>query len=269
MDYINRKWYQEAVINGKAMPTRRKEDTNEKRWKNLIEPLLPSRDGKDRLFIELGSNAGFYLRKMADLGFKTIGIEKEDEFVAQAKYWEENDPKGTETIQADLREWPLRASYIVLLANVHYWLTPDELKELIHWLIVRSMYVIVIGRFRPMRQHKSDCRLPALLESFDGWVQGKVTEDGKHYGTIFRNPIIIEREVSELEFFQKLMKSKRFYAAFAEMVEKVLSGEITKLETGSKYYRYLQWRNDKTRRRRFVKKIKLIKSVAEMELSLL
>ena len=84
IDYIKNNWYQEATIKGVKMSQRRNRDTNEKRWKNLIEPLLPFTDGNDRLFMELGSNAGFYLRKMSDLGFKTIGVEIEDEFVAHA-----------------------------------------------------------------------------------------------------------------------------------------------------------------------------------------
>ena len=63
-------WYQNATINGVAMPTRsRRRNTHERRWRTFVKPLLPLEDGTDRTFIELGCNAGFYLRKMKDRGY--------------------------------------------------------------------------------------------------------------------------------------------------------------------------------------------------------
>jgi len=260
-DYINRKWYQEATINGVKMKQRRQSDTNEKRWKNLIEPLLPFRDGDSRLFVELGSNAGFYLRKMADLGFETIGVEIEDEFVAQAKYWEENEPKGTITIQMDLNDYKMKACQIVLLANIHYWLTPEQVTALVKKLRRYALYVIVVGRFKQMRAHKSDCRMKPLQKSFKGWLQGEVTEDGKHFGTVFKNPKLVEKDTFQLGFHQQLMKSRRFLPSFSKMVQDVRDGKLDKLDKDHAYYRYLQWRKDPERDRRFIDKLNLINDV--------
>lgn len=261
--HISNKWYQEATIKGVIMPQRRRHDTNEKRWKNLIEPLLPFRNGDDRLFTELGSNAGFYLRKMADFGFKTIGVEISDEFVAQARYWEENEPKGTIIVQADLNTYPLPPCQIVLLANIHYWLTPDELEALISKLKRTALYVIVVGRFRGLSPHKSPCQLEPLKESFSWWLQGEVTQDNKHYGTIFRSRNLVEKDTVELGFYQQLMKSDRFYPAFCDLIDKVLNGVLDGLNKNTSYYRYLQWRGDVNRATRFVDKVELIKSVAK------
>jgi len=37
-----------------------KPENHEKRWQLLLEPLVPN-DGRDRLFLDLGCNAGFYM----------------------------------------------------------------------------------------------------------------------------------------------------------------------------------------------------------------
>ena len=58
------------------MPARRRYDTSQHRWDALIKPILPEKGGH-RLFVELGCNAGFYLRKASELGYQTIGVEKE------------------------------------------------------------------------------------------------------------------------------------------------------------------------------------------------
>ena len=256
-------WYQEATINGVKMRQRRYRDTSQYRWETLIEPLLPFRDGTDRRFVELGSNAGFYLRKMADLGFSAIGVEREKEFYDHAMYWENNDPKGTLTLHTVLNDYRVPSCQVLLLAQVHYWLTRKEISRLMWKLRRVAMHVIVVGRHRPMRAHRSDCRIEPLRGYFKGWVEGETTENQKHFGVIFKNSRLVEKETGELGFYQQLMKSKRLLPAFDKLINDVISGEVTGLCKRHPYYRYLQWRGDPLRDRRFIKKVNLIKSVYE------
>ena len=97
-------WYQEAKILGKKMPQRRLKDTNEKRWKRYVEPLISFESG---VFTDLGCNAGFYCRKMIDKGFTVYGVEKSTEFINHAYYWETCHPKGVKFYHSDIMNYRL------------------------------------------------------------------------------------------------------------------------------------------------------------------
>jgi len=235
------RWYQEAVINEIGMTVSRKKDTSEKRWNNLIKPLIPYKKGENRMFIELGCNAGFYCRKMADLGYKSIGIEKEVEFIRHACFWESCDPRGVKIIEGDINNYEIPCSSIVLIANVHYWLTTLELNTLIKKLREKSLYVIVVGRHNPSPKHKSPCDSEFLKISFSGWEIKDIRYGIKHYSIIFKNPDLIEKDVNEIFPFQQLSNSKRFLPSFEKFIRLVLSErKFNPLKTD--YYKYLKWR---------------------------
>jgi len=223
------KWYQEATINGVAMPTRRKTDTNAKRWEQFVLPLMPHKG----TMVDLGCNAGFYLRAATDLGMRAIGVEREPEFLAHARYWELHDSKGVTIVEQDVRDFTLPMASVVLMANFHYWLTPEEMDLLVAKLRKTTVSCILIGRHRPMASHKSDCRLTYLRKAFDGWTQERVIDGKKHFSVKFSNPDLFERDTEELFHHQQLAKSRKFLPSYRKMIE---TGDNTD------YIAYLQWR---------------------------
>ena len=255
-------WYQEATINGAKMPARRKADTNERRWRAFIKPLLPFNKGHGRMVIELGCNAGFYLRKMRSRGYKAIGIEKEMEFIRHAHYWESCDPKGVEIIEGDLNQYNMPVSQIVIMANVHYWLTPDELTALVGKLLTKVMYCIVVGRHRTLSIHKSPCDFGSLRETFGDWDIKKVITGRKHYSVLFRNPDVVEKKTSDLFPNQQLVKSKRFLPSYKGLVDMVIAGQKFNYRD-TDYYNYLVWRRFKYPRILFGRHLSLIRTMKE------
>jgi len=229
------------------MPTRRDHDTNEERWNNLILPLVP----KGTTFLELGCNAGFYLRKAVDLGFKATGIEKSRKYFRHAVYWETNDPKGVKLIRADLNSYNFSASSVVLLANVHYWLTPLELGSIVSKLSRKALYCIVVGRHRKLPTHKSPCDINSIKKSFVGWIEGKSIKGKKHYSIIFKNPDIEEVDTGILFRCEQSEKRKRLISAFQKMI----------VGDNKEYIEYLKWRGFKGIRGWLRRRNKLIRSV--------
>ena len=228
----------------------------------MIEPLPPYKDADGRLLVELGSNAGFYLRKAKDLGYDVLGVEREDEFIAHAKYWEENDPKGVQTIQADLNDYRIPSCQVLLLAQVHYWLTPEEIRKLVRLLSKRALYVIVVGRQGKLREHVSASDMKTLIRYFDGWEQGKITSNYllKHNGTIFKNTGLEEVGINDLKLYPEELKYESFIPAFTQLTRRVLDGDDS-LNKEDPYYQYRLKRGGKYTDDKVTTKIQLIKDI--------
>lgn len=247
-----KKWYQEAVINGVRMPFQRNRDTSEKRWLTFILPLLPAGSG---LFVDLGCNAGFYMRKAVDLGYRAIGIEIDNDYLRHARFWEDQDPKGVTIIKGDLSEYDLPACQIVLLANVHYWLTDQKLRKLMRNLRKKALSVIVVGRHFRSDVHKSPCDIDSLRRLFRGFKEGKSIVGSKHYSVIFENPKLVEKEVTEVFNNQPLTKSRRFLPSFGRLIDDSSN------PLNSDYYRYLRRRGFKDSKKLLMERVNLIDDV--------
>ena len=214
-------WYQDAIINNVPMPTRRGgRDSSEYRWNHFIEPLI-EKEGKGRRFIELGSNAGFYLRKAKELGFEAIGIENEPLYVAQAKYWEEKEPIGAKTIEMDLNNYVIPVTHTVLLANIIYYLNPNQVSSLIYMLRKRALNVVVISRHERLSRIKYSCEKNQIYEYFSGWEVIEGGEDKRHWSIMFKNPRMIELDINRLVIFDPVNpeKRKKFETSFIKFVD--------------------------------------------------
>lgn len=263
-------WYQEAVINGVAMPRRRKgPDTSQRRWDILIKPLMSGgwwseagAGGRGRRFIELGSNAGFYLRKAKELGYEAIGVENHPLYVAQAQYWETQEPVGAKTVACDLDKYDLPVVHTVLLANLIYNITPEQVTNLLRKLNVHAIQVIVIGRHKPLKSHKSPCDKKSIQGYFKEWLPINGGDDGKHFSVLFINPKLIEVDIEDIHIFDykqpHILELKR---SFWKFIQEVDSGKTNLKETD--YYRYLRnTGNNWGRRRKLVKRyIELFHSI--------
>jgi hypothetical protein len=252
------RWYQEATINGIKMPTRRTKDTNERRWKNLIKPFVEPGEGR---FTELGCNAGFYLRKASDLGYKGEGVEKSELFYAHAKYLQDMEPRNVSIIKSDIRDYNVKASKYVLIANVHYWLKDSDNKKLVKQLIEKACNVIVVGRFKTLKVHRSPCHAEYVKDLFKDWELVGQLKSGKHFSLSFRNNNVVERDVNDLTLFQPFMKSHKFKPSFDEFIDLVLSDRKFDPTTTS-YADYLRWRRFRNKKQLLKRHIKLIKTVS-------
>jgi len=244
------RWYQEATINGVVMPTRRNNDTSEVRWNTFIKPLLPF-DGDGRLCVDLGCNAGFYLRQMADLGFNGIGVDKDPIYAAHARYWEAGEPKGVTIIEGNLLDYDIPAASIVILANVHYWLSLKERAILEDQLWDKAMYCLVIGRHKTAPEHTSLCDMENmqktfLKRTFEAFETVDTVRGKKHYSILFKNPNLCEKDTEEILSISKCYTSKQFMPSFLQFVELVLSGDEFDMKDTA-YWKYLVARSMKKR----------------------
>lgn len=254
------KWYQEATINGADMPTRRQNDTNEKRWNKFIKPFVSEGDG---VITDLGCNAGFYCRKFAELGYSPVGVERDYKALRHAHYWESESPRNVRIIESDITEYDLTCSRYVLLANVHYWIEDEKLQELVAKLRAKAVRVIVIGRHKPHRDHKSLSTLSYVKELFSGWGASDVIENGKHFSICFYNPDLLELETEKIFPHQQLAGSRKFFPSYKKLVHLVRENQVFD-PAETEYYDYLKWRKFKNTDKLIEKHINVIETMPYM-----
>jgi SAM-dependent methyltransferase len=245
-------WYQDATINGVKMPAVRRRDTSHKRWETFIRPHLSISENNET-FLDLGCNAGFYCRQATDIGFKSIGIEKDLNPYRQALYWESCEPKGVRFVHDDICECDIPKVDVALMSCVHYWLTDHELKGVERTLRGRAKKVIVMARRRKAEVHASSPVYDILKKRFENWTCGRLIKSGMHYSVVFTNTSIGNTEIVKVDdiFKKQQLARSRFYSAFGALVK---TGDVRE------YVNYLKWRGfPKERANRQIKLIQDIK----------
>jgi len=201
---------------------------HERRWRELVEPLVP-KDGADRTFLDLGCNAGFYMLKAEKLGYKTIGVEGEKKgfngAISQA-------PKHLNIIYDDINYHKPQLSYLANLCCVHYHLTREQIESLFLKLWYRAANVLIMGRHevKPKWGIKTRPDKKFLLETLGkGWKLVGERTFKKFYTVIVRNPTLREMDVDELyentrSYVAKTPKLRRklrtFFPAFEDFVRR-------------------------------------------------
>lgn len=135
------KLYQNVVIQGEDVvyeSGKRKHSKfwNEGKWYTFIEPLLP-KNCEDMTFVEVGCNAGLFLKLAKEREFRhVIGIERDSTNVKYAcKY---RDQLGYDykvlhrTVGKDFDFDELPVADVTLLSNVHYYF------DIQTWLLIFS-----------------------------------------------------------------------------------------------------------------------------------
>jgi len=217
-------------ISGEPMTERDKREANSKfwnkgKWDNFVLPFLP-KDCSELSLVDMGCNAGLFLRLAEDMGFdKVIGVDSDKEAIARAlKYREENG--GSYDIQRRRVEQALRhlpMADFTVLANVHYYMGISEWLEYVHQLESKTRFCIIVsGKKRPFK-HLAGSSLDGVRDYFKNWREvgliDNVSKEGDPsprnlFSVCFESPIITRERIDALDngnnqqegFYQELDK---------------------------------------------------------------
>jgi hypothetical protein len=179
-----RRWYQNVPVDSAGVTyedpgRKRSKFWNEGKWENFIAPLLPR---QRQTFLELGCNAGLFLKLAEDAGFKdVIGVEARPDIMDQAKHFKEcnggsyrllHQRVGSDLVLSDL---PL--SDVVLLSNMHYYLSVPEFSSLVDELRNRCLYCIVVSAKARRRSGKAFSNMYSVRGYFRDWPEIEVVEN--------------------------------------------------------------------------------------------
>lgn len=198
------KVHQNIEINGidRGTSQRRKYSNffNEGKWNNFIEPLLP-KDCKDMTFIEIGCNAGMYLKLAKEKGFRNvIGIEKSESTCKVGEDYRDSLGLDYEIINKKINQKfdfdSLPIADYVILANLHYHLLLDDFIYLIERLKNKTCYCLIVSVKIKQPHWKPKGDIESIRAYFKNW---------KEAGVI--NPISTKGDSRPRELFGILFKS--------------------------------------------------------------
>lgn len=145
---------------------------NEGKWDYFVAPLLPD-DCRGMTFIDMGCNAGLFLKLAEERGFMdVIGVDSNDEAIQRGLAWRDKRG-GTYKIlkfglESCIDELPM--ADFTLLANSHYYFTVNDWLDYIDKLQYKTRNVIIVTT---EKSNKNRCWAPAdvptLRSCFKNW----------------------------------------------------------------------------------------------------
>jgi hypothetical protein len=143
---------------------------NEGKFKNFVAPFLPY-DCSEQTFIDMGCNAGVFLKLAEDMGFsKVIGVDSDRDAVKRGTEW--RDSHGgkyqfvEEKMQKVIDQLPL-ADYTVL-ANAHYYFTINDWLDYMDKMQFKTRYCIIVTA---EKHHTNRCWTSPGLEEIRGYFK--------------------------------------------------------------------------------------------------
>ena len=134
---------------------------NEGKWENFIKPFLP--DGKDLNFVDMGCNAGLFLKLAEDMGFKALGVDFDKDAVDRGEVWRDSNGGKYDFYRLALNESieKLPLSDYTVLANSHYYFTINDFLDYLDKLKFKTRYCIVVT---DEKRHLNRCWASANVE---------------------------------------------------------------------------------------------------------
>lgn len=167
------------ILNDEHEDPKRKNSAywNEGKWKNYIEPLLPTENRQDMTFIDIGASNGLFCKLAQDAGFRDIiGIENDygavirgheyrDSFEGKYNYKLLNLTVGRDFVLDDMP-----VADVVLISNVHYYFDLKDWLKLVDQLYWKTEYVLIITRpFKERRDSEPLVDIDSIKHYFRDW----------------------------------------------------------------------------------------------------
>lgn len=256
-----RRWYQNVTVKEMGIkyedPDRKESKFwNEGKWNNFIEPLLPA---ERRTLIEIGCNAGLFLKMAMDAGFKdVIGIEANSRIMDQAKCFKKHNGGTYKLLQRRvgknlvLDQLPL--ADVTLLANAHYYFPISVFSKLVDNLKSRTVYCIVVSAKARRRSGNALYDLNSVQGYFDDWQQIKVIENLDEeddpaprmgmYGVSFKGNLNVCNVERACDRWHRENSSRHkdltIFPALEEFFKKVLTGGTFSAEETLLYHYWVE-----------------------------
>ncbi|MDP1729044.1 MAG: hypothetical protein Q8L27_02465 [archaeon] len=162
-------------LEGEKMTERDKKEINSKfwnkgKWDNFVVPFLPE-DCKELSLVDMGCNAGLFLKLAEDKGFRDIiGVDSNLGAIERGLAWRDKNGSKYKMFNLEINncidELPV-VDYTVL-ANAHYYFTINDFIYYLDELQYKTRYCIVVTDHK---NHLNRCWARADIESIRGYFK--------------------------------------------------------------------------------------------------
>ena len=186
---------------------------NEGKWENFINPLLPN-DCRDQVFVEMGCNAGLFLKMAKEKGFRNVvGVEQSTRTYRSARKYRDSLGLDYEILNRmvgehfDYDEIPV--ADVTLMANFHYYLPINDFYLFLEKLRFKTCYCLVVSADIKEKHWRARPRMADLKHYFSGWEEVgsvypiSIEKDSfprKMWSVLFKSPSLQRRKISELHW---------------------------------------------------------------------
>ncbi len=118
---------------------------NEGKWENFVAPFLPG-DCRGMTLIDMGCNAGLFLKLAEDRGFKAIGVDSNEVAVRRGLAWRDKNGGNYQIIQAKIENCidDLPVADYTIFVNSHYYFAVNDWLDYLDKLQHKSVHCIVV-----------------------------------------------------------------------------------------------------------------------------
>jgi glycosyltransferase involved in cell wall biosynthesis len=236
--------YQALTIDGEpfSRPRSNRQNSrfwNEGRWNTFIAPLLPA-NVSDHTFVEMGANAGLYLKMAQDYGYRSvIGIEKDKTPVAEGQRWRDavggnwqllKRKLGGEFGEAgtfSLDELPM--ADVTLMSCWHYYIDINAWLKYLDRLTAKTCYALIVSRPEMKRGHwLAQAGYVSVQGYFRGWEEigriENVSTEGDPaprdlYAVMLKSPIVERVQIDTIGGGGPMRE------AVTDLAQRIASGE--------------------------------------------
>lgn len=255
---MGRRWYQNVDIEGVEFEDPARKDSkfwNEGKWAHFIAPLLPE---QRETFIEIGCNAGLFLKMATEAGFhRVIGVEADSRIMAQAQAFKRHAKGDWQLVHQKvgknfvLDELPL--ADVTLISSAHYYFPIGAFSNLVDHLKSRTLCCLVVAAKARRLSGRAKYDLGSVRGYFRDWREIKVMEGldmeddpaprRRMYGVSFKGNLDAWDIKNTYNLYRwQALRSDKFKKhglspALEEFFKKVLSGVTFELKD-TPLYRY-------------------------------
>ena len=223
---------------------------NRGKWDNFINPLLPL-DCSGMTFVELGCNAGLFLKLALEKGFKNIiGIEKSRKACKIGEKYRKKYGLNYKIINSsickDFNFDTIPVTDLILLANFHYSLKLDDLLFLLDKLKNKVCYCLVVS-VNDEYEWIPDKEIDGVRKYFSDWKETKAIVNfppindlcyRNMYSLLFKSSLE-KKNISDIEIVHSHIASKKMYLNSVEVLAHYINNSIEFDIEDTDYYKFL------------------------------
>jgi len=246
-------------VEGEVMTERDRQEVgskfwNQGKWDNFVKPFLP-KDASDMTLVDMGCNAGIFLKLAEDMGFKrVIGVDSSKEAIRKGIAYRERNGGKYELIRKDMTKCidELPMTDYTVLAMAHYYFPINDWLDYMDKIWSKSRYVIIVTALKKSRPCKASADTIDIRNYFKNWEEvGYIPElplEGdpfprRQWSFCFKNPVLDRVPIEEINLSNKVQ------VGFYGQLDKKINVYKTKYYRVIKAYRK-NWSQD--RKTRFI-----------------